>query len=298
MNLMRIKYFVEVAKWNSFSKAAQMLYVSQPNLSRQVALMEQEVGFELFHRTGKSIQLTRAGEYLYEQLKDISEKAELAITNAEAISRRESCSLSIGVLEGQDTGKLLSNHIEELRLQNPRVSIEVERNNFRALRQGLDRGIYDVLLTMEFELEGQEDWDSLILFHEPGAVVLSRNHPLAGRDDLTLADFREEPFVVISREVSPGGYNLLLKQCGTAGFVPRIVRETSNLESLFLCIEMGLGVALLDRNTRLEHSDNMKIVSMPGSHSSGLTLAWKRENSNPMVRTLVENMRREVNCVI
>ena len=48
MNLMRIKYFVEVAKWGSFSKAAQMLYVSQPNLSRQIALMEQEVGFELF----------------------------------------------------------------------------------------------------------------------------------------------------------------------------------------------------------------------------------------------------------
>ena len=42
MNLMRIKYFVEVAKWSSFSKAAQMLYVSQPNLSRQIALMEQE----------------------------------------------------------------------------------------------------------------------------------------------------------------------------------------------------------------------------------------------------------------
>ena len=73
MNLMRIKYFVEVAKWGSFSKAAQTLYVSQPNLSRQIALMEQEVGFELFQRSGKRIQLTRAGEYLYSQLREVPE---------------------------------------------------------------------------------------------------------------------------------------------------------------------------------------------------------------------------------
>ena len=292
MNLMRIKYFVEVAKWGSFSKAAQMLYVSQPNLSRQIALMEQEVGFELFHRTGKTIQLTRAGEYLYGQFRDLPELTERAIAHAEAISRRDTGSLSIGVLEGQDVNAFLSKQINSLREQDPNLIIEMERNSFRNLRQGLDRGTYDVLFTLEFELEGRTEWDSCVLFQQPGAIVISRAHPLASRDDLTIEDFRNEPFVAISREDSPGGYNLLLKQCGECGFVPNIVRETATLESLFLCIEMGMGVAILDRNTRLERNTALRIIDIPESRASGLAAVWRKDNRNPMVPALIEALTK------
>ena len=287
MNLMRIKYFVEVAKWGSFSKAAQMLYVSQPNLSRQIALMEQEVGFELFHRNGKNIQLTRAGEYLYSQLRDLPEMTERAIAHAESISRREECSISIGVLEGQDVNAFLSDRINNLRQQEPNLLVELERNSFRNLRQGLDRGTYDVLFTLEFELEGHDDWNSVILFQQPGAIVLSRSHPLADRDDLTIEDFRNEPFVVISRENSPGGHDLLLKQCAECGFTPNIVRETATTESLFLCVEMGMGIAILDRNTRLERNDTLRIIDIPGSRAAGLVAVWRKDNRNPMVPALI-----------
>ena len=290
MNLMRIKYFVEVAKWGSFSKAAQMLYVSQPNLSRQIALMEQEVGFELFVRSGKSIQLTRAGEYLYSQLRDLPEQTERAIAHAEAISRRESGSLSIGVLEGQDVNAFLSKRINALREQNPNLVIEMERNSFRNLRQGLDRGAYDVLFTLEFELEGHPDWESVVLFHQPGAIVISRSHPLAQKEGITIEDVRREPFVAISREDSPGGYDLLLKQCGECGFTPNIVRETATLESLFLCVEMGIGVAILDRNTRLERNTSLRIIDIPGSRASGLTAVWRKDNRNPMVPALIKSL--------
>ena len=292
MNLMRIKYFVEVAKWGSFSKAAQMLYVSQPNLSRQIALMEQEVGFELFHRTGKTIQLTRAGEYLYGQFRDLPELTERAIAHAETISRREESSISIGVLEGQDVNVFLSDRINRLREQEPNLLVELERNSFRNLRQGLDRGTYDVLFTLEFELIGRDDWDSVILFQQPGAIVLSRSHPLAGRDDLTIEDFRNEPFVAISRENSPGGYDLLLKQCAECGFTPNIVRETATTESLFLCVEMGMGVAILDRNTRLDRNNALRIIDIPGSRAAGLVAVWRKDNRNPMVPALIQALTK------
>ena len=294
MNLMRIKYFVEVAKWGSFSKAAQMLYVSQPNLSRQIALMEQEVGFELFHRTGKTIQLTRAGEYLYGQLRDLPEHTERAIAHAEAISRREECSISIGVLEGQNVNAFLSGHLSRLQEKEPNLLVELERNSFRNLRQGLDRGTYDVLFTLEFELEGRDDWDSVMLFQQPGAIVLSRRHPLAQKQDLSIADFRMEPFVAISRENSPGGYNLLLRQCAECGFSPNIVRETDTTESLFLCVELGIGVAILDRNTRLERNDALRIIDIPGSRAAGLVAVWRKDNRNPMVPILIEALKNKV----
>lgn len=287
MNLMRIKYFVEVARWCSFSKAAQSLYVSQPNLSRQIALLEQEVGFDLFQRNGKRITLTRAGEYLYNQLRDLPEHIERAVSHAETLSRREAGSLSIGVLEGQDVNLFLSQRINSLREKDPKLLIEMERNTFRNLRQGLDRGTYDVLFTMEFELEGHAEWDSVMLFQQPGAIVISKSHPLAQRDHLSMEDFRDVPFVAISREESPGGYNLLLKQCGESGFVPNIVRETATMESLFLCVEMGMGVAMLDRNTRLERNTTLRIIDIPESRAAGLVAVWRKDNRNPNVPSLI-----------
>ena len=290
MNLTRIQYFIEVAKLENFSKAAQALYVSQPNLSKQVGLMEQELGFDLFRRVGKNVQLTRAGQYLYEQLKDLPEYTARAIAHAEALSRGEEGKLSIGVLEGQDVNFFLSGGIAQMQERCPGVAIEMERNSFRNLRLGLDRGTYDVLFTLEFELRGKEEWDSLVLFRQPGAIAISRSHPLAGKEKLTIDDFREEPFVAISREDSPGGYDLLLEQCARCGFTPHIVRETSTLESLLLCVEMGVGVALLDRNTRLERNDAVRLITVPDSAAAGLVAVWRRDNQNPMIPRLVESL--------
>ena len=290
MNLTRIQYFVEAARRENFSQAAQFLYVSQPNLSKQVGLLEQEVGFELFRRTGKNVQLTQAGRYLYEQLKDIPEHTAQAVAYAQALSRGDQGSLSIGVLEGQDVNFFLSSRIATLRERFPGTAVEMERNSFRNLRRGLERGSYDVLFTLEFELEGRDDWDSYLLFHQPGAIAISRSHPLAGREELSVEDFRNEPFVAISREDSPGGYGLLLDQCGRCGFTPNVVRETSTLESLLLCVEMGVGVSILDRNTRLERNDAVRLVTIPGSTAAGLVAVWRRDTQNPMVRRLVDTL--------
>lgn len=290
VNLTRIQYFVEAAKLENFSKAAQRLYVSQPNLSKQIGLMEQELGFPLFRRVGKNIQLTQAGQYLYEKFKDLPDYTAQAISHAQALSRGDAGSLSLGILEGQDVNFFLSGRINSLQEQYPGMSIQVERNSFRNLRQGLDRGSYDVLLTMEFEADGREDWGTCVLLHQPGAIAISRSHPLANKGDLTIDDVRNEPFVAISREDSPGGYELLLKQCSKCGFVPNVVRETSTLESLFLCVEMGIGVAILDRNTRLERNEAVRLIPIPGSQAAGLTAVWRRDNRNPMVKRLVDTL--------
>lgn len=292
MNLMRIKYFVEVAKCGSFSRAAQLLYVSQPNLSRQIALMEQEVGFQLFRRNGKSINLTRAGEYLYGQFRDLPEMTERAIANAEAISRRDAYSISIGVLDGQEVNALLEEYLRPLREKNPDVVIELERNSFRNLRQGLDRGTYDMLITMEFETEGREDWESCELVRQPGAMMIRSDHPLARRETVSLADFKDEPFVAISREESPGGYQLLFRECAKHGFVPNVVRETSSPESLFLCVELGIGAAMLDRNTRLESSTAVQVVDLPDSYAAAMVAVWRKDNCNPMVARLVQALTK------
>lgn len=70
--------------------------------------MEQELGFQLFQRVGKSIYLTQAGEYLYEQFKELPDYCAQAIAQATALSRGDVGSLSVGILEGQDINRALN----------------------------------------------------------------------------------------------------------------------------------------------------------------------------------------------
>ena len=290
MNLTRIQYFVEVARRENFSQAAKALYVSQPNLSKQIALMEQELGFELFRRVGKSVHLTQAGQYLYEQFKDIPERTAQAIAHAHALSRGDVGNLSVGVLEGQDVNLSMSRALSRLREKFPDVTVELERNSFRNLRSGLDNCRFDVIITLSFEIEDRRDWASESLRSQRGAIAVNRANPLADKPDLSLEDLRDESFVAISKDESPGGYEQLLIQCASAGFYPNIVREAGTLESLLLCVEMGMGVALIDRNTRLEHNEAVRIITIPNSQRSDVVAVWQADNFNPMIGHLIDEL--------
>ena len=294
MNLTRIQYFVEVARSENFSEAARKLYTSQPNLSRQIALMEQELGFELFHRVGRSIYLTQAGQYLYEQFRDIPERTAMAIAHAGALARGDLGSLRVGILEGQEVNGLFFQRLREVSADRPDLTLEMERNSFSNLRSGLLQCRYDLIITLSFELEDLAAVEAVqhqVLLRQSGAIAISRKNPLAEKDALTLADLKHEPFVAISHQESPAGYRKLLQQCALAGFEPRVARQANTLESLLLCVEAGMGIALLDCNTRLEHSENVRIVPIPGSDETDVVAVWQAGNHNPAIGRLIDELK-------
>ncbi len=293
MNLTRIEYFVAVAQRENFSQAAKELYVSQPNLSKQISLLERELGFALFRRVGRTIHLTQAGRYLYEKFKDLPGYTAQAIAHAHALSRGDVGDLSVGVLEGQDVNLAISRALPLLRKAFPDVEVELERNSFRNLRNGLDNCRFDLIITLGFEVVGRKDWKSQILREQRGGIAINRTNPLAQKEQLTLEDLRDESFVAISKEESPSGYNQLLIQCADAGFYPNIVREASTLESLLLCVETGIGVALIDRNTRLENDNSVRIVTIPNSRRSDVLAVWQADNDNPMIQHLINELRQD-----
>lgn len=293
MNLLRIRYFVEAARCENFSVAARSLFTSQPNLSKQIALMEQELGFQLFQRVGKAIYLTQAGDYLYQQFKDLPDYCAQAIAQATALSRGDVGSLSIGILEGQDINRSLNDRLEAVHRRWPELELQLERNSFRNLRHGLENCRYDLIVTLSFELDGQSGWESKVLIRQDGAVGICRKNPISQRENLTLSDLADEPFVAISPEESPGGYANLTEKCAQAGFVPKIARVASTLESMLLCVETGIGVCLLDSNTRLEYSDAVRMVPLPGKNDCDVVAAWMSDNRNPTVRRIAGELAGE-----
>ena len=267
VNLTRLQYFIEVARCGSFSTAAERLYTSQPNLSKQIAAMERETGLQLFHRTTRSVTLTSAGQYLYDQLQTVPTQIESALRQAARLSRTDQRHICIGVLEGQEVNPRLRESLAEIARRYPDLHVELERNSFSNLRSGLTNLHYDLIITLEFEVDPAPEYRRAVFLHQPAAIAIHSDNPISRRPELTIEELADEDFVVISPEESPRGFQQFIRQCEAAGFMPRIARQPRSLESVLLCVEAGIGVALLDPNVRLESHDVVRIVPLPGSRN-------------------------------
>lgn len=292
MNTTKLRYFIAVAQCGSFSGAARRLYTAQPNLSKQIAQMEQELGFSLFNRNRRAVKLTPAGAYLYEQVKDLPDRLDEIFEHARRLSRKGEGTVSIGVLEGQDVNTVLSRRLDRIRQSHPQLQITLERNSYSNLRSGLRSGHYDLIVTLDFDVTDEADLTTGELYRKQPAIVMCSSNPLSVNSTLTLADLKGEDFVVISRQESPGGYDRLMDSCAALGFTPNIVREPRSLESLLLCVEMGIGIALLDQNTRLEMSPH--VVTIPQDAPPMAVVVAARKGQSPAVVQDVMRLLTEV----
>lgn len=287
MNLTKIRYFVEVARCGNFSEAARRLYTAQPNVSKQIAQMEQELDFPLFIRTKRSVRLTPAGQLLYDHMKTLPEDLENLFEQAKALARRDEATLNIGILEGQEVNSLLLMRLGLAQELYPNLEMEMERNSFSNLRSGLKNGHYDLIVTLDFDVEQEESFASRVIFPQPPAIAIHRNHPLAEQPKLEMSQLRNESFVVISPEESPVGYERFLNQCAAAGFVPKVVRQPRSLESFILCVEMGIGIGLLDQNTRLSHDSAVRTIPIPESDMY-VVAAYMKDDYRPVLQNVLE----------
>lgn len=287
MNLTKLRYFVEVARCGNFSEAARRLYTAQPNVSKQIAQLEQELDFPLFVRSKRSVKLTPAGSLLYDHLKDLPDELERLFEQARELSRREEARLNIGILEGQEVSALLLTRLNLAQALYPNLELELERNSFSNLRSGLKNGHYDLIVTLDFDVEEETEFRAVRVCPQPPAIAIHRNHPLAQKPELEMTQLKNEDFVAISPEESPVGYERLVRQCQKAGFTPHIVRKPRSLESLILCVEMGVGVGLLDQNTRLSQASAVRTIPIPGADMY-VVAACSRDDYRPVVQNVMQ----------
>lgn len=286
MNLTKIKYFVEVANCGNFSEAARRLYTAQPNVSKQIAQMEQELGFALFHRTKRSVQLTAAGRMLYEYMKDMPRELDELFEQAGNLARREESMLRVGILEGQELNAILLTRLNLAQELNKNLELELERNSYANLRGGLRNGHYDIIVTLDFDVEMEDAFESVTILSQPPAIAIHRDHPLASQQHLNMSQLADENFVVISPQESPVGYERFIAQCQESGFTPNVVRQPRSLESLILCVEMGVGIGLLDQNIRLGPDSPVRTVPLP-SGNMRIVAAFMKDDFRPVVQNVL-----------
>lgn len=282
ITLLQIEYFNAAARHLNFTEAARSLYVSQPALSKQIAHLEAEIGVQLFIRTKRNVRLTPAGAVLLQELQEVTDRITGALEKARRPDLGAYSSLSIGVLDAMDTGSFLPAILKDFRSANPNVRLSLERQGFRTLRERLVGGELDLVFTLSFEVEHLPGilWDTVN--RQLGCLAMAASDPMANQQGLTLKDFRDRDFVIISREESPNGFDGIIQLCRRYGFTPNIVKQLPNIESVLLSVEAGLGVALVDSRIQAHNRDHFRFVAVDDDALSAV-MAWRKDNLNPAV---------------
>ncbi|MDR1069773.1 MAG: LysR family transcriptional regulator [Gracilibacteraceae bacterium] len=290
MNSQQIKYFLSVAKYRNFTKAAEHSFVSQPAITKQISLLEREIGLLLFQRDKRSVVLTPAGEIMQQALLEIQNLYERAVQEAREIDRGLTGRLRVGYINGLllETIPLVLNDFSQT---YPQVEVSFECLSFSALKKGLAEDSIDLGITLLLDVYNRPDLQWELICAVPDGFVFSRDSWFTRQKDLTVADFREAVFYIIS----PGECNvdeLFHKICQLHGFLPKNVRYVADPGSMLLMAESNQGVTFLDRLTYDNIANRDKLCFFELDVVIDILAVWKKNNLNPLRQVFITALRR------
>lgn len=237
MEITQLHYFKTVAKFESFTRAAEELHITQSALSRSIAQLESDIGIQLFERRkGGKITLNRDGRFFLRYVVQVLNTLENTVSAVKEMAGLERGGVNIAISEFV----FVKNVIFDFLREHPDVRLNCRLQSQDQMRASLDDGTINFALC-KAPIPGPDLlWQPL--FTDRMAVVLPPGHPLSGRKSIHLDELREEHFIV-----SNLGFDMsseMIRMCHLAGFEPYIVYEGSGEDLCGKLVSAGVGVML------------------------------------------------------
>lgn len=219
MELRHIRYFIAVAEYLNFRKAAQRLHIAQPPLSRQIRQLEETLGVDLFARDKRRVELTKAGHAFLEEARKLMVQAGHAVEAARQAQRGETGIVKVGIASG--LGGVVSQVVFEFRKRWPGIEVEC-RDIFSSFQNDSLRK-HDVDVGFLRPPLDHVALDCELLYEEEFVVILPKSHRLAKRRALRIHDIADEPLIIFDRNFSSGLYDKILGLYSRHGITPRLI---------------------------------------------------------------------------
>ncbi|WP_323119268.1 LysR family transcriptional regulator [Burkholderia alba] len=239
MELRSLRYFVEVVRQQSFTAAAELMFVTQPTISKMVKALEDEIGSPLLLRDGRQMVLTDAGRIVFLRGQDVlAAQAQLQaeLNDLGTLGRGE---LTIGI--PPLGGSLFTPAIAAFKQRYPKIELKLIEQGARAIEAALVAG--------ELELGGVLEpvdpavFDVLPMVRAPLWLVARRGARWENDVTVPLADLSDEPFVFYGESLAL--HDAVLEACRQAGFAPSIVSRSGQWDFMAALVHAGVGIALL-----------------------------------------------------
>jgi len=288
-SLKQIRYFLTVSDLGSFTQAAAALFVAQPALSRQVALLEKELGFQLFEREARGVRLTPAGAGYRDRVTAVESLLSAAAEEGAQLARGEAGVLRLLHSSSIPAGSLLPS-IQQFLAESPKARIDLDRISSEIQVTEVANGRADIGIIRLPVLRREPGVSFIELADEPLWVALPASHALASRDSLALAELRQVPFVSAVHRERGGLARLVTDLCLRRGFVPKLARVVSRKTSMLNLVVAGLGIAVVPQRMTTMALDGLVYLPLSDEDARARSALALPLQASPLARRFAEIM--------
>lgn len=282
MELRQIQYFIAIAEAEHFGRAAQRLRIAQPALSRQVKLLETELGIELFERLPRGVRLTPAGRTFLMEIRGLQGLIARAVGAARAAAAGQHGTLRLSFIEAAAWQGLLPDAIRRFRADYPGIELALLAMSTAEQLAALRQRQTDAALV--YNPEPADDLTAIALVHHPATLAVPAESPLAARGELALADLAGERLIAFQRRASPKFFDDIHAAFRAAGVTPRYVVELMAETEILALVSAGAGSALANSQQIWRPPHGVRFVPVRDLNVSlRLSLVHRRGDAPPAV---------------
>lgn len=288
MTLQQLQYFITVCKYQSLTKAARELSISQPGISTAIRDLEMECGFALFDHRPNSIALTDQGRaFLREAERMIGAYGQLR-ENAQLIARGKSV-LRIGVAP-MGAGLAFPRLRKGFHAAHPEVTFEVTEDSTEALYQQIDAGELDFALTVSIS-PPDENYRHVTLEHSRLLFCVHQDNPLAGQRIESLSQLGNAPLIMLSDHYSQTKY--LKRLFRAADYAPNVIQYTSQVFTILQHIRANAAAGFLSEDIA-EREETVATFAVREVEQASVTVIWRKDvQTFPAMNVFVRYIREE-----
>lgn len=261
MNLRLLHYFVTVAELEHIGKAAKRLHISQSPLSRQIRQLEQELQLQLFVRERQRIWLTQSGKWLLGHAQRLLEHADKIRMEAEQRALGKTGTLSIGFVSTAIWNGILPTLLRRFRTDFPNATLELRSMRSTLQMEAVESGRID--LGFVNTPPPEPNVESVCVSEESLMLVVPGTHPLARKRSIKPRDLNGARWILLGHSTSLDRRTKFLAACAETGFVPEIVQEVTEPNTLLGFVESGFGIGVAGSSTQSYAPSSIKFHALP-----------------------------------
>lgn len=285
MTFEQLSYFIAIVENDTFFDAACEMNISQSSLSKQIMKLEKELDLTLFDRTTRSATLTQAGEFFYNEAKQLIEHYKLTLENIQIFKSLHENKLHIAVLPIQ-TQYNLNALFNSFRKENPDIELQITEVEDDRLIEGISKNEYDLIIARETMFD-KSQFKTYQLAKDELIAAISSEHKLSQRNKLTFGDIKNENFILMNPYTSI--YQLCINKLKENNIDANIIR-TARTESIIGSVAINEGISLLPKsNFEVFHQKNINTISLEPQIALSVVLAkHKKTASNIAIKEFIK----------
>ncbi|WP_432133471.1 MULTISPECIES: LysR family transcriptional regulator [unclassified Streptomyces] len=287
MEIRQLRYFIAVAQEANFTRAAELVHISQPGISAQIRQLENDLGATLIDRSGRNVALTAVGEVVLAHAKAVLSSMESLRHAVDEMNGLVRGRLVVGMVTAC-TVQPLFDALSSFHLAHPGVEISLLEEDSGKLVDYVREGSVDLALIGAAH-RAPEDLDGWQVISEPIVAAVPVSHPLAGKSGITLAELSTYPIICLPEGT---GIRATLDQVSASlGLTPTIALQASAPGAVMNLAERGLGVAVLSESMTAGQP-GLQTVAITDADVPAVLALVSAPNKSPALRELLLHCRQ------